>query len=131
MLFRSVSDPRSSLYGAHLTKEEVRERYIIFRSGKLLTMFRGQAEAFVAPTSETVEKVNEWLKENGVTATPLTDAGDWLSIQIPVSKANEMLDADFSLFTHPSTNKGTVRTLSYSIPDSLKGHIDLIHPTVR
>ncbi|KAI0085899.1 family S53 protease [Irpex rosettiformis] len=105
-----VSDPKSNLYGAHLSKEE--------------------AEAFVSPTSETVEKVNEWLKENGVTATPLTDAGDWLSVQIPVSKANEMLNADFSVFTHPTTNKQVVRTLTYSIPDTLKGHIDVIHPTV-
>ncbi|KAI0085901.1 family S53 protease-like protein [Irpex rosettiformis] len=105
-----VSDPKSTLYGAHLTKEE--------------------AEAFVSPTSETVEKVNEWLKENGVTATPLTDAGDWLSVQIPISKANEMLNADFSVFTHPTTNKQVVRTLTYSIPDTLKGHIDVIHPTI-
>ena len=66
-----------------------------------------------------------------MTATPLTNAGDWLSIQIPVFKANEMFDADFSLFTHPSTNKRTIRTLSYSIPSSLRGHIDLIHPTIR
>ncbi|KAI0700480.1 family S53 protease [Cytidiella melzeri] len=105
-----VSDPKSSLYGAHLTKEE--------------------AEAFVTPTSETVEKVNEWLTENGLDATPLTDAGDWLSVEIPVSKANEMFNADFAVFTHPTTNKQTIRTLSYSIPDTLKGHIDVVHPTI-
>jgi tripeptidyl-peptidase I len=89
-----------------------------------------QVNALVAPTTQTAEKVNEWLTEHGLTATPLTDAGDWLSVQVPISKANEMFDADFSVFTHSTTQKKTIRTLSYSIPESLKGHIDVVHPTI-
>ena len=73
--------------------------------------------------------MNAWLKENDIEAAQASPAGDWLSISIPVSKANELLDADFTVFSHASTGKEVVRTLSYSIPTDLQGHIDLVHPT--
>lgn len=88
-----------------------------------------QAAAFAAPTSETQQAVNAWLSENGITATALNPAGDWLSFSVPVSQANELFDADFTVFTHESTGKQAVRTLSYSIPADLQGHIDFVHPT--
>ncbi|KAM5532580.1 hypothetical protein V8D89_013786 [Ganoderma adspersum] len=104
-----VSTPSSSLYGQHLTKEEVAQ--------------------FVAPTQDTVEAVTAWLKENDIEAAQASPAGDWLSFSIPVSKANELFDADFSVFTHTSTGSQTIRTLSYSIPTDLKGKLDFVHPT--
>lgn len=67
---------------------------------------------------------------NGLQAAALSSAGDWLSVQMPVSTANSLLDADFSVFTHPATGKQTIRTLSYSIPSDLAGHLSLVHPTV-
>ncbi|TFK32816.1 family S53 protease-like protein [Crucibulum laeve] len=104
-----VSTPGNALYGQHLSKEEV--------------------ESFVAPSSESVSLVNEWLSSNGITAQTISPAGDWLQFSIPASKANTLLDADFTVFTHPDTGKQFVRTLSYSIPAALKGHVDLVHPT--
>ncbi|KAI0700484.1 family S53 protease [Cytidiella melzeri] len=106
----AVSTPDSASYGEHLTKEEV--------------------EKFVAPSQESVDAVNAWLKEEGVTATPISPAGDWISFSVPVSKANALLDADFSVFTHAETGKEAIRTLSYSIPADLQGHLDLVHPTI-
>ena len=84
----------------------------------------------MAPKQETVDAVNAWLKENDIEAAQASSAGDWLSFSIPVSKANELLDADFTVFSHASTGKEVVRTLSYSIPTDLVGHLDLVHPTV-
>ncbi|KAF8576677.1 family S53 protease-like protein [Ramaria rubella] len=104
-----VSTPSSALYGQHLSKEEV--------------------ETFVAPKPESVSAVNEWLSANGLTASTVSPAGDWLSVSIPVSKANDLLGTKFSSFTNQQTGKQTIRTLSYSIPASLQGHIELIHPT--
>lgn len=89
-----------------------------------------QVEEFVSPTSDSVAAVNNWLKENNLTAITLSPAGDWLGIDVPVSKANEMLAANYSTFIHDSSGQRLVRTLSYSIPSDLKGHIDLVHPTV-
>ncbi|EIW62968.1 family S53 protease [Trametes versicolor FP-101664 SS1] len=104
-----VSDPASPLKGQFLTKEEV--------------------NAFVAPKPETVAAVNAWLTENDIVATAASPAGDMLSFSIPVSKASELLDADFAVFNHTATGKTMIRTLAYSIPAELKGHLDFVHPT--
>ncbi|KAF8488535.1 family S53 protease-like protein [Gautieria morchelliformis] len=104
-----VSTPSSSQYGQHLSKEEV--------------------ETFVAPSSDTTTAVNEWLSSNGLTASPISPAGDMLAFSIPVSKANQLFAADFILFTHQATGEQTIRTLSYSIPSVLQNHIAFVHPT--
>lgn len=88
-----------------------------------------QAAAYLAPTSETTTAVNAWLSENNITSRTLNDAGDWLAISVPVSQANELFDADFSVYTHDATGDQSIRTLSYSLPTELVGHLQLVHPT--
>ncbi|PCH39552.1 family S53 protease-like protein [Wolfiporia cocos MD-104 SS10] len=105
-----VSTPSSTKYGQHLSKAEV--------------------ETFVAPTTETLDAVHEWLSDNGVTADTTSSAGDWLMVSMPVDKANVMFDANFSVFSHESSGQQSIRTLSYSIPTDLKAHLDFVHPTV-
>ncbi|EJF62034.1 subtilisin-like protein [Dichomitus squalens LYAD-421 SS1] len=107
----SVSDPKSAKYGQHLSKAEV--------------------EAFVAPSSVTKAAVNAWLQENGLNATSISPAGDWIGVDIAVSKANSLFDADFTTFAYQSSGKQVVRTLSYSLPEALQGHVDLVHPTIN
>ncbi|KAJ7495305.1 family S53 protease [Mycena latifolia] len=104
-----VSDPASALYGQHLSKEEV--------------------AAFVAPTEETLAAVSEWLAENDIASKAVTPAGDMLEITIPVAKANELLETDFSIFTHVDSGATSIRTLAYSVPAALKEHIEFFHPT--
>ncbi|THH04062.1 hypothetical protein EW145_g5800 [Phellinidium pouzarii] len=106
----AVSTPGSALYGQHLTKEEV--------------------EAFVKPSSDSVSIVNQFLAANDIQANTISPAGDWLAFSIPVSKANEIFDADFSVFQHVQTGRQSVRTLTYSIPTELVGHLNLVHPTI-
>ncbi|KAL7284305.1 hypothetical protein ACG7TL_001590 [Trametes sanguinea] len=106
----SVSDPDSPSYGQYLSKDEV--------------------ERFVAPQPATTEAVNAWLKENGLTAKPLSPAGDWLGIDVPVSKANSLFNTTFSVFRREDSGAETIRTLAYSLPEALQDHIDLVHPTV-
>ncbi|KAH9896701.1 subtilisin-like protein [Cubamyces lactineus] len=105
-----VSDPDSASYGQYLSKNEV--------------------EQFIAPQAATVNAVNAWLKENGLTSKSLSPAGDWISIQVPVSKANDLFNTNFSVFRHTGSGAETIRTLSYSLPAPLQGHVDLVHPTV-
>ncbi|KAI0769591.1 family S53 protease [Trametes elegans] len=105
-----VSDPDSPHYGQHLTKAEV--------------------EKLVAPKPESVEAVNAWLKDNNITTSTNSPAGDWLAFSLPVSKANELLDTEFATYTHEATRKTSTRTLAYSVPEDLKDHIQLIHPTI-
>ncbi|OSX64776.1 hypothetical protein POSPLADRAFT_1044231 [Postia placenta MAD-698-R-SB12] len=105
-----VSDPSSANYGQHLTQAE--------------------ANSYLTPTAESASAVNAWLSTNDLTASVISSAGDWLAVDVPVSKANELLGADYSVFTHVETGKQTIRTLSYSIPANLTGHLDLVHPTI-
>ncbi|EED85603.1 predicted protein, partial [Postia placenta Mad-698-R] len=104
-----VSSPSSPNYGKWLSKTEV--------------------EAHVAPKQHSVAAVNSWLSAHGLNATALSPAGDWLRIEVPVAKANDMLAANFSVFSFTATGSTTVRALSYSVPSDLAEHIDLIHPT--
>lgn len=83
----------------------------------------------MTPKQETIDAVTAWLKENDIEATQASPSGDQLSFSIPVSKANELLDADFSEFTHIDSGKTSIRTLAYSIPADLKGQLDFVHPT--
>ena len=74
--------------------------------------------------------MNSWLSENGLDATKLSVTGDWLSVQMPVSAANDFLAANYSVFTHATTGKQVIRTLAYSIPADLASHLDFVHPSI-
>ena len=69
-----VSDPDHERYGQHLSKSEV--------------------EALVAPHPESLNLVNEWLGNFGVTEDSLvrSPARDWVTLKVPVSLAEKMLD---------------------------------------
>ncbi|KAF7364430.1 Family S53 protease-like protein [Mycena sanguinolenta] len=66
---------------------------------------------------------------NGLTSTVISPNGDWVSITLPVSKANTLFATKFERFTHPALNGPITRTLSVSLPSELVGHVDVIHPT--
>ncbi|KAF8160451.1 family S53 protease [Mycena galopus ATCC 62051] len=104
-----VSDPASEFYGQHLTLEEVVD--------------------FVKPTDETLASVASWLSENNITSKPAAPARDLLEIKVPVSQANDLLSAEFSVFTHVKTGKTIIRTLQYSLPAQLTQHVEFVHPT--
>ncbi|KAJ7170953.1 family S53 protease [Mycena filopes] len=104
-----VSTPSSSNYGNHLTKAQV--------------------DAFVAPSAEAVAAVSAWLASYDLTPKTLSSAGDWLSVAVPVSQANEMLAANYETFTHTASGKSYARTLSFSLPAEVADFIADIHPT--
>lgn len=94
-----------------------------------MILIGSQVEAFARPSTETTAAVTQWLSDNGIEFTPSSSAGDWISIAVPAAKANELLKADFSVFTHTASGQQSIRTLEYSIPASLQSHIKLVTPT--
>ncbi|KAI0294255.1 subtilisin-like protein [Multifurca ochricompacta] len=106
----AVSSPGSPKYRQFLTKEET--------------------EAFVAPTPESVDAVTSFLSAHGITATKGSPAGDWLNIDVTVAQADALFDGQFTTFEHTASGTTSVRSLGYSIPASLKGHLDFVHPTI-
>ncbi|KAL2818691.1 peptidase S8/S53 domain-containing protein [Aspergillus granulosus] len=98
------------------------------------------------PSSNAVSTVEDWLSSAGITDYE-TDA-DWVNFRTTVAQANELLDAEFLWYTHssfdvgseqgvPNVNPNTrdarniLRTLSYSLPDEVAGHINMVQPTTH
>jgi len=106
-----VSDPFHQRYGAHLSKEEV--------------------EALIAPHSTSVDLVNEWLASHGIFEDQLSrsPAKDWVKVTVPVSLAEEMLKTEYHVWIHDESGDSIVRTTSYSLPEHLHEHIDVVQPT--
>ncbi|KAG6857498.1 hypothetical protein H0H87_002123 [Tephrocybe sp. NHM501043] len=107
-----TSDPTHPRYGQHLTPAE--------------------AEALVAPHSDSREAVNAWLDFHGVDPENVaysSGGGEWVTIRVSVAQAERMLDTKYSVYSHPSSSDRVVRTLSYSLPRELHSHIDLVTPT--
>ena len=99
-------------YGDHLSKEEVDE--------------------LIAPSSTTVESLEAWLAYHEIdplSSLSRTDAGDWVTVTIPIGKVEDMLDAKYRVYKHVNTGETVVRTTSYSLPDILHEHISVIAPT--
>ncbi|KAH8978364.1 subtilisin-like protein [Lactarius hatsudake] len=107
-----VSDPQHSRYGAHLSKEQVAE--------------------VVAPHPDTLELVTSWLGHHDIppSSISMTLGGNWLRVVgVSVSHANRILGASYQLYQHVETNDTVLRTISYSLPEVLHGHIKTIVPT--
>ncbi|KAJ7112475.1 family S53 protease-like protein [Mycena epipterygia] len=107
----SLSTPGSSEFRQWLSMEEVK--------------------SFVEPSAETVSTFAAFASANGLKPTVISPNGDWVSITLPVSQANELFAAQFEVFTHPAMSDTITRTLSVSLPSELVGHIDVIHPTTE
>ncbi|KAE9383351.1 subtilisin-like protein [Gymnopus androsaceus JB14] len=48
--------------------------------------------------------------------TVISPNGDWVSITLPVSQANQLFATQFEVFTHPDMSDTITRTLSVSLP---------------
>lgn len=103
-----ISTPGHPNYGMHMTREEVR--------------------AYTAPSATAVSGVTTWLGQYSI--TPEVD-NDWVSITTTASIANELLNTTFAWYEYDAGGGPKLRTLSYSVPDEVAGHVDLVQPTTR
>lgn len=102
----AVSMPHSATYGKYLDVSEV--------------------NAIFGASKASADAVESWLKSFGV--TDYTSKGDSIWFQTNVSTANSMLNTEFKTYSD-ATGSTKLRTLQYSIPESLASHVDLISPT--
>jgi tripeptidyl-peptidase I len=112
----TISDPSHPRYGMHLTKQQV--------------------EDLVRPNPDTVHLVESWFSAHDLDiispdcAMEKSPAGDWISLNIPVRVAEQMLDTKYNIYQHEEdASYQLVRTLSYSLPRNLHDHIDVVSPT--
>ncbi|POS70995.1 Pro-kumamolisin [Diaporthe helianthi] len=107
-----VSHPKSERYGQHWSAKEV-------------------AEAF-APSDETVNSVRSWLISAGVAADRIRHSQSlaWLEFNASADEAERLLNTKYYIYEHQSGQEHVACT-EYSIPSSLKEHIDMVYPTVH
>lgn len=118
----AISTPGSPDYGKHLTREAL--------------------AAYVAPSPQTVDAVTRWLAAYGIVEDSSSDNSsslfalhnEFLMISTDVATADELLDAEFAWYEYEDGNGRDgrkLRTLSYSVPDEVAAHVDMIQPTTR
>lgn len=105
-----VSDPDHGRYGQHLSISEVTE--------------------LVKPADDTLNLVNEWLVDSGIQESQLkySPSKDWISVSLPISVAEKLLDTEYSMFEHADGDY-LVRTPQWSLPQHLHKHINVVQPT--
>ena len=109
LISRAVSDPDHSRYGQHLSQDEVTE--------------------LVKPSEESLELVREWLHEHvDPGAISYSEAKDFLSFTLPLSKVECLLDTKYSVYRHVEGFE-LVRTPEWKLPLHLHEHITAIQPT--
>ncbi|EKM79916.1 hypothetical protein AGABI1DRAFT_72616 [Agaricus bisporus var. burnettii JB137-S8] len=106
-----VSDPFHHRYGQHLSKAEV--------------------DALVAPKKQSLDLVDEWLASFGLGEQDFyrSSAKDWVTIRVPISVAEKMLNTKYHVWKYGETDDHLIRTTDYSLPDHLNEHVELIQPT--
>jgi len=106
-----TSDPLNPSYGQHLTHEQVNQ--------------------LTAPSNSTLEAINNWLTSHGLNQSTIqwSHSKDWVTLNaLPLQKAEEMLDTTYFYYQHDD-GEVLLRTESYSLPDELHSHVELVQPT--
>jgi tripeptidyl-peptidase-1 len=104
-----MSTPGHPNYGMHMTRDEVR--------------------SYTSPSDAAISATTQWLSKHGI--QPVVDH-DWISFITTVRTANELLDTQFAWYQYSQGNDSPkLRALSYSVPDQVAQHIDLVQPTTR
>ncbi|KAK0614377.1 tripeptidyl-peptidase [Immersiella caudata] len=103
-----MSTPGHPNYGMHLSRHELR--------------------AYTAPSKKSTAAVLDWLREYDI--SPAVD-NDWVTFTTTVSTADRLLNTSFAWYRYSGGGGPKLRTLSYSVPDSIAAHIDLVQPTTR
>ncbi|GAB1312655.1 tripeptidyl-peptidase II [Madurella fahalii] len=103
-----MSTPGHPNYGLHMTRDEVM--------------------SYTAPSAAAISVVGRWLRGHGI--QPWVD-NDMVSFGTTVRTANGLLDAGFGWYEYSEGGGPKLRTLSYSVPDEVAAHVDLVQPTTR
>ena len=82
------------------------------------------------PSDDASAAVHEWLEEYGIGSEQLSysDAKDWISVRLPLSTVEDMLNTEYSVWEHQD-GSNVVRTEGYSLPQYVHEHISTIQPT--
>ena len=75
--------------------------------------------------------MEEWLHGHGITAekSEYSPALDWITLHLPISIAENLLQTRYSEFWHEESRISAIRAPEWSLPEHLHDHIESIQPT--
>jgi tripeptidyl-peptidase I len=88
-----------------------------------------EVKSMLLPSDEAVDVVVNWLLSTGI--TDVEHDADWINFNTTVGVANQLLDTHFNWYVSDVKHVRRLRTLEYSVPDSIAKHIWMIQPTTR
>jgi tripeptidyl-peptidase-1 len=83
----------------------------------------------VQPPSSAVAAFQAFALANHITSTTISPAGEWVEFTTTIARANAIFAASYQTYKHADTSATLTRTLAYSLPDALVGHVDTVLPT--
>ncbi|KAH6660927.1 peptidase S8/S53 domain-containing protein [Truncatella angustata] len=106
----NIATPGHTLYGKHVSQDVI--------------------DSMIAPKDESKSLVLDWLRQQGLADNAsISTRGNTIIVKATISQAEKLLEADYNTYTNAETGEQVVRTLAYSIPESLNGHVSMIQPT--
>ncbi|KAH9030914.1 subtilisin-like protein [Lactarius pseudohatsudake] len=110
------------------------QRHVVLTTAHLYLYSPEQVAELIAPHQDTLKLVHSWLEHHRVPSSSISTShgGGWLTITgVSVSQADELLSASYQLYRHTGENatKVILRTVSYSLPAVLHGHVQTVAPT--
>nr|POF27611.1 tripeptidyl-peptidase sed1 [Quercus suber] len=108
-----ISDPDSPNFGKHWTAEKV-------------------ANVF-APAKETSDRTLEWLESVGIHPSRIAHSTgrNWIEFTATVAEAESMFNTQYHRFAHKETGAHRLACDEYSLPQSVRQHIDFVMPTIQ
>ncbi|KAK1094542.1 hypothetical protein LTR48_000091 [Friedmanniomyces endolithicus] len=108
-----VADPKSPNFGKHWSAEKV-------------------ANAFM-PSQETSDKVTNWLTSSGISANRLSHSvgRNWIEFTATVDETERLLKTQYHVYQQKDTHGYRIACDDYSLPQSVRGYVDFIMPTVQ
>lgn len=88
-----------------------------------------QINAMLRPQPQVTGAIHSWLASEGVPPSAIQDTSDWIKFTVPIAHAERMMRTRFHNFHHIDGNLGEVRTLEYSVPESVSPYVETIQPT--
>ena len=108
-----VSDPDSPNFGRHWSAEKIANTF--------------------APLKETSEQTVQWLINSGVEASRIkhSTGRNWIEFESTVEEAERLLNTQYHVYKHNDSEGLRVACDEYSLPHTVREHIDFIMPTIQ
>ena len=106
-MLMSVSHPSSPTYGQHFSMKEIVDTF--------------------APSTETIERVVDWLVGEGIDKgrLKLSPSKGWIEVDATAEEAERLIDAEYHVYTHAETGAQQIGTVLVLVLHSTRGNAKL------